>query len=1008
MTLFVRGSVIMKSNNNEAYPMACGDSEQRQVEETLRRNQEMSRRLAEELAVIAAIGRVISSSLDIDEVYEPFAMEVRKLIPFDRLTVGLVNLREYTMTITYIFGKTTSGRNQGDSVPLAGSLNEKLMQTRQGILANPSNIEEIADQDPTLVRNFKAGMRSFLSVPLISRDAVIGILNFRSQKANAYSVEDLILAERIGEQIAGAIAAAQLFADLKKTERSLRESEVRFRPLFEQAAVGVAEVDIKTGRFLTVNRRHCELLGMTEAELLATTYPAISHPEDRDLHKEKMALMVAGKIEHYRLDKRYIRKDGAVIWVTISVSPLWKPGETPESTIAVVEDITERKRADQILWMNQEIASRLAKEMGIIAEIGRVIGSSPDIDEVYERFAVEVRKLIPFDRLGVCLRNTYDDTITIAYAFGMEIPGRNRGETFPLAGTLNEMLMRQRTGLLFNTESGKELAARYPTLVENFKAGVRSFLSVPLIARDKAIGVLDFRSKVPNAYTTEDLSLAERIGEQIAGAIAGAQLYTDLKKTERSLRESESRLRALFERAEVGVAEVEIATGRFLTVNRRYCEILGMTEAELLSTTAGDLTHPADRRLHMGKMALLMAGKIPNYRLEKRYIRKDGVIIWVSMTVSSLSKTGGTPKRVIVIAEEITESRRVREENETRAGQLAALHQTSLELTAELNLNTLLHSLVQRALTLIGGAACHCYLYQPESDLLERAASAGSLQYLGKSLRQRGKGIVGRIWEKGTPLLVNDSHSWKWRSAEYKNSPARALVGAPIRRGEEFLGVLDIMAPLPHQYTQADVEMLGMFATQAAIAIRNARLYNRIEQIAVTDELTGLFNRHGFFQLGEREFERALRLKRSLAVLMLDIDHFKNVNDTYGHGTGDQVLRALADCFRKSIRGIDVAGRYGGEEFVLILPETLRPRAVQIAERLRRSVASCSIPTSQVNGDVPGVILKITVSIGVAVLQPDDAKLAVLVNRADQALYQAKHAGRNRVIVWEESAEGKP
>jgi diguanylate cyclase (GGDEF)-like protein len=214
--------------------------------------------------------------------------------------------------------------------------------------------------------------------------------------------------------------------------------------------------------------------------------------------------------------------------------------------------------------------------------------------------------------------------------------------------------------------------------------------------------------------------------------------------------------------------------------------------------------------------------------------------------------------------------------------------------------------------------------------------------------------------------------------------------------------VLDIIAPLPHQYTQSDVDMLEMFATQAAIAIRNARLYNRIEQIAVTDELTGLSNRRGFFQLGERELERALRFERALAVLLFDIDHFKRVNDTYGHSAGDEVLRALADCIRQNIRGIDVAGRYGGEEFVLVLPETPLGRAVEIAERLRRSIANCVVPLYSSRDEESCTSLTITVSIGVTVLRPEDRTLQGLVDRADQAQYQAKHAGRNRVVVWGE------
>ena len=111
--------------------------------------------------------------------------------------------------------------------------------------------------------------------------------------------------------------------------------------------MGVSETDIATGRYLTVNRRLCEMVGRTEEEMLATTFPAITHPDDRQLHEEKTALLLAGKIGYYSLEKRYIRKDGEIVWADVTVSPLWKPGEPPGRNIAVALDITERKRLEE-------------------------------------------------------------------------------------------------------------------------------------------------------------------------------------------------------------------------------------------------------------------------------------------------------------------------------------------------------------------------------------------------------------------------------------------------------------------------------------------------------------------------------------------------------------------------------------------------------------------------------------------------------------------------------------
>jgi diguanylate cyclase (GGDEF)-like protein/PAS domain S-box-containing protein len=344
-------------------------AELRQAEEAQRLSRETAERLAEETAVIAEIGWLVGSTLEIDEVYERFAAEARKRIPFDRLAINLNDRYQNTVTMAYVFGTDVPGRRRGDSFPLQGSVNEALARARTGMLFHPANVDELTGQYSHRLSTFQAGLRSFMSVPLISRDEVIGILHFRSKKPDAYKEQDLRLAERIGAQIAGAIANAKMYADLKKTEKTLRESEGRFRGLIEQAAVGVAEIEMSTGRFFTVNRRLCGMVGRTEEELLATTFHAITHPEDLHLHEEKTALLSAGKIGHYSLEKRYLRKDGETVWINTTVSPLWKPGENPGRNMIVIEDITERKRMEAELreMSLRDLLTELYNRRGFIA-----------------------------------------------------------------------------------------------------------------------------------------------------------------------------------------------------------------------------------------------------------------------------------------------------------------------------------------------------------------------------------------------------------------------------------------------------------------------------------------------------------------------------------------------------------------------------------------------------------------------------------------------------------------
>ncbi|MCL2670009.1 MAG: PAS domain S-box protein [Syntrophaceae bacterium] len=337
---------------------------------------------------------------------------------------------------------------------------------------------------------------------------------------------------------------------------------------------------------------------------------------------------------------------------------------------------------------------RTEKEMGVVTEIGRIINSTLDIDEVYERFAIEARKLILFDRLSVSLQAHQEGNMVVAYVTGMDLPGRRKGDTHPLAGSMIEVLMHNRTGFIFHPKGVEEVAVRYPSLVNSYKAGLKSTITIPLISHDKIIGSLGFGSKKPNAYAPIDLDLAERIGNQIAGAIANAQVHADLKNTEKSRRESEALLRALFEQAAVGMAEVDINTGRYLLVNRRHCEIFGMTEEEMLATTFADVTHREDCLLHGEKLAQLISGKLDTLTMEERCIRKDGATIWLNVAATLLLNPGGEPEKEIIVIEDITGRKHL--ELELRKT-LDILESRVMERTYELEeTNTALRVLLQK------------------------------------------------------------------------------------------------------------------------------------------------------------------------------------------------------------------------------------------------------------------------------------------------------------------------
>jgi diguanylate cyclase (GGDEF)-like protein len=247
---------------------------------------------------------------------------------------------------------------------------------------------------------------------------------------------------------------------------------------------------------------------------------------------------------------------------------------------------------------------------------------------------------------------------------------------------------------------------------------------------------------------------------------------------------------------------------------------------------------------------------------------------------------------------------------------------------------------------------------------------------------------------EGRSVLVPDLQTKPALLAFLKNEQktARAALIAPLVLDQEVLGALSLTASIPSVFFEADLNLLTSFAATATAAIHNAILYTETQNLATTDPLTGQLNRRTFFELAQREIERFQRFGHPLSWIMFDIDLFKQVNDSYGHAAGDQVLIAIAERCCRVIRHVDIFGRYGGDEFVILLPETDHHMAREIAERIRTSISESEISTDA------GPIF-VSISIGITQATSATADIGLLHNKADQALYRSKRAGRNTITV---------
>lgn len=247
------------------------------------------------------------------------------------------------------------------------------------------------------------------------------------------------------------------------------------------------------------------------------------------------------------------------------------------------------------------------------------------------------------------------------------------------------------------------------------------------------------------------------------------------------------------------------------------------------------------------------------------------------------------------------------------------------------------------------------------------------------------------VIERGVPYYLPDAGAVYDRFSAPPHDHIRSWLGIPLIVQEKTIGLLAIDSSEPNDFSEHEIMIATEFANQVAITLENARLLKETQNQAITDALTGIYNRRGLYQFGEIEFQRSRRINRPFSIIMFDLDHFKKVNDSHGHAAGDQILRELAQRCVKTSRTTDLVGRYGGEEFVILLTETNLEAARLIGERLRQSIMNSPFKTEAGN-------VTITSSLGVAEANQTDT-LNSLIERADAALYRAKKAGRNKVIV---------
>lgn len=429
------------------------------------------------------------------------------------------------------------------------------------------------------------------------------------------------------------------------------------------------------------------------------------------------------------------------------------------------------------------------------------------------------------------------------------------------------------------------------------------------------------------------------------------------KQTEEVLRRSEEQYRRIVETAAEGVWALD-AQLRTTFVNRRLADLFGYAPEEMLGQPVENFVFAEELDDHRAKAAQRRRGQSDVY--ERRFRRRDGGVLWAIVSAAPLRDENGQFTGSFAMVTDVTERKRI----ETA---LQASHEYIHAVLDSVNDAVFVNDARTGQIIDVNRRMCEIYGYRREEAL---QLSIGQLS-LDQEPYSESVALDKLRW-----VQSEGAQTFEWIAR--KKSGHLFWVEVNIRFA--VMGGEERFISTVHDITE------------------RKQMEEELRRLSTLDSLTGLLTRRQFFTLAQQEYERFRRYHRPLALIMADIDYFKPINDQHGHLIGDQVLQTVAETLQRNLRQVDILGRYGGEEFVMVLPETDTATAQALAERLRAAIAQAVVSTAQ------GAV-SVTLSLGVAAISDGHPMtLEQLLDSADQMLYQAKQAGRNCVRVWDVTA----
>ena len=745
--------------------------------------------------------------------------------------------------------------------------------------------------------------------------------------AQSYLIKGKVTADLLAHSLSDAI-------ERKRAEEAQRQSEERFRRYFELGLVGMAITSPAKG-IIEGNDKLCDILGYTRSELIQKSWTEITHPEDLHLDVAQFNRVMVGEINGYSIDKRFIRKDGQVLYATIAVECLRRTDGSVDYFVALMQDITERKRA----------------------ELER------------QKFVSLADHSTEF--IGMCDMNFMPFYINRA---GLDLVG------------LESLEQTRRTPVpeFFFPEDRRFITEEFfPRVLREGRAAVE-------------IRFRHFKTGEPIWMLYNVFYIRDSAGKPSGLATVSVDI-TERKRSEQALQEAEARLRLALEAGGIGTWDWNMATGQIIW-SRGHEALWGMPPGAFKGTYEEfDARLYSEDRQGLNRAVAEAIAERRTFHHEFRIVWPDGTLHWVAGQGDFFFNDAGQPLRMIGIVKEITERKQAEEALRIRARRQAILAELGQQALSGVSPLTLMERTVDRVAETLAVEYCHVLEPLPDgSALLLRAGAGWKEEWVGRTTVEMSKGSqAAYVFISNGPVVVENLRTETRFTAPPFLLAHGVVSGVSVLiPGQDYpYGLLEAHTGRRRAFTEEEVHFLQAVATILAMAIDRKKVEERIEHQAYHDALTGLPNRLLLEDRLSVAVAHAHRSGEILAILLIDLDRFKVINDTLGHPAGDALLRAVGARFVRAVREGDTVARMGGDEFAVLLSELNSDEvALEIADRITSSLREPF--------QLDGRDLFVTASIGVAVYPHAGVDGRTLLQHADIALYRAKEHGRNTLRAF--------